>query len=387
MSNYFAGGANHPFILNKYPRVKRAQGPFLFTEDGKKLIDLWMGYGTVILGHADKGFTDFVCAQLKKGTLFSLPTNGEYELASLLVKIIPSAKKVKLALSGTEVINYSITLSRFVTGRKKILTTKGSYHGANVTFSDKTSKRLIDKVEFNDFYETEKKLESNEYAAIIVEPVLCNSGVVLPEKGYLNFLRKKSKLTGTILIFDEVVTGFRVSIGGAQEYFKVIPDLSTFSKAMGNGIPISALVGRKRLMDNFTPNGKVFFGGTFYSNPISVASALYTIRQIRKNFKKLLSTSKYILNGINDSINDLKIEACTTSIGSIISIFFSKEPPKNGSSLLKCDTNVYKKFSHIALKHGIFMPPFQNEPIFISLAHAEIKDEIIHKLYESFKGL
>jgi glutamate-1-semialdehyde 2,1-aminomutase len=197
----------------------------------------------------------------------------EIELSTILANIIPSAEKIKLALTGTEVVNYSVKLAKYVTQREKILTINGSYHGSTLSFPDKVLEKYIDKVEFNDLESIEKKLESEEYAALILEPVMCNKGIIIPEENYLKSIKKLCKSSGTILIFilifDEIVTGFRIRLSGAQEYYKVKPNISTFGKSMGNGIPVSSIVG-KNLMDNFTPKGKVFFGGTFYSNLVSI---------------------------------------------------------------------------------------------------------------------
>jgi len=390
-NNFFAGGANHPFILyDFYPQIKSANGPYLITKNNEQLIDLWMGFGSVIIGHSHKDFINYLLSQLTNGIMIPSISKEEMELSKLLVNIIPSAEKIKLALTGTEVVNYAVKLAKYITQREKILTINGSYHGSTLSFPDKILEKYIDKVEFNDFESIEKKLESEEYAALILEPVMCNKGIILPEENYLKFLKKLCKSSGTILIFDEVVTGFRIKLGGAQEYYKVKPNISTFGKSMGNGIPISSIVGEKTLMDNFMPKGKIFFGGTFYSNLVSISAALYTLKFLKKNFKKLLNISHYIVNGIKDCINDLKINITLSNIGSVFYIFFSENSPRNYLEFLKYEKygrKVYEEFVKIALRKGLFLPSLHTEPMFISFAHEEVKDKIVEGMYESLKEL
>ncbi|MDE1828093.1 MAG: aminotransferase class III-fold pyridoxal phosphate-dependent enzyme [Candidatus Micrarchaeota archaeon] len=392
MSNYIAGKINSPMIYPKsYPlSICKANGPFIYDVKLHKYIDLWSSYGAAILGHSDFGLLESVSSQLYKGILYPAPSVLEQKLADLLHTTIPNAKSIKFATTGSEATMYAIRVARCFTKKEKVLDITGNYHGANDVLMPTKGRpsclnSTVDYVEFNDLDAIEKHFKNEEYAALIMEPIMTNSNCILPEKNYLNSVKKLCNEYGVLLIFDEIVTGFRVSIGGAQKLYKVIPDLSTFSKAMGGGFPISAVCGKKEIMDLFSDQG-AFLGGTFNANPLSLTAAIYTVSKLKfGGLNQLHKEAKQIINPIRDMVekyDGIKI----SSQGPMFGIAFSKDILINNGDLKKSSSEKYAFFASLLAKRGIFLPPNHSESCFLSLSHASVSKEIIEKLISALKN-
>jgi len=393
----------HPFF------VESGNGSKIFTTEGNMLIDYCMGYGAVFLGHSDKHISLEVKDQIDKGNLFCTPTEKEIELAEQCTKIIPGAEMVRITNTGAEATMNAIKLARAFTKKTKIIKFDGCYHGAfdyvmnragsgaleSENAQDGILNESINKtltIPFNDIVELESIIEKNsngenDIACIIIEPVLANSGLILPEKDYLNKIRKITKDNNIVLIFDEVITGFRLAIGGASEFFGIKPDIATFAKALGNGYPISLIAGKKEIMSQLAPSGKVYQASTFAGNPLSVTASLKTIEILNENknviYPKVSKACDRITNGIKDIALDKKIELTTNSIGSMYQIFFTKNAVKSYQDV---KTSNIKKFTELfktlLYNEGIFIPPSQYETCFISNKHNE---DDIEKTIESYE--
>ncbi|MGZ7108740.1 MAG: glutamate-1-semialdehyde 2,1-aminomutase [Methanobacterium sp.] len=398
--NYLPGGVDSPVRAYKpYPFfAKHAKGSKLFDVDGNVYIDYCLAYGPLVLGHANYKILHEVKKQLEQGTAFGVPTQKEIELAKMVIKKVPCAEMVRFVNSGTEATMSAIRLSRAATGKKKIIKFEGSYHGAHdyvlvksgsgaVGLPDspgvpeETTKNTI-LIPFND----EEALidiinrEGSEIGTIIVEPVMGNIGCILPKKGYLNFLRKISDENNIILIFDEVITGFRIAEGGAQEYFGVIPDVVTLGKILGGGFPMDALAGKKELMEMMAPAGNVYQAGTFNGNPISVTAGIAMLKQLDAFFYKDLNKKGDAMRmGLNDVFNDNDFNFNVAGLSSMFQVYFTDEEVYDYNSAKSADTEKFGRYFNEMLKKGVFIPPSQFECCFISLMH---DDEDIEKTLE-----
>jgi glutamate-1-semialdehyde 2,1-aminomutase len=392
----------HPFF------VESGNGSRIFTKDGNTLIDYCMGYGAVFLGHNNKDIALEVKNQIDKGNLFCIPTEKEIELAEQCTKIIPGAEMVRITTTGAEATMHAIRLARAFTKKMKITKFDGGYHGAFDYVLNKAGSGAVElentedgilnesikktvTIPFNDIDTLESTIEKDknnedDIACIIIEPVLANSGLILPEKEYLNNIRKITKENNIVLIFDEVVTGFRLSLGGAGEFFGIKADIATFAKALGNGYPISLIAGKKEIMSQLAPIGKVYQASTFAGNPLSVTASLKTLEILSKDkniiYPKVSKTCDRVVNGIKDIAQDKKIDIVVNSISSMFQIFFTKKLVKSYQDV---KTSNIKKFNELfkALLYngGIFIPPSQYETCFISNKHEE---EDIEKTLESY---
>jgi len=371
--------------------VKRAQGGSIWDVDGNKYVDFCNGYGALLLGHSNATVVSAVRRQLTNGTMYGAPTEQEVELADLLVGLYPSMQKVRLVNSGSEATMTAIRLARGLTKRKKIIKFEGCYHGAHesmlvragsgsahngISVSDGVpsdfSKNTI-VVQYNNAEQLDSILSKNkDIAGVIVEPVLGNMGLIPPKKGYLSEMRRMTREHDVPLIFDEVITGFRMSLGGAQQYFGIRPDITTLGKALGNGFVISAVGGRKEIMDQLAPLGKVYEASTFAGNPVSVSAAIATIKTLKSGqriYPKLERQCSAMANMIHETATELKIDHQVNSIASMFQIFFSKHPVVDYASSKKSDTGKFNRFFHALLKKGVFIPPSQFETSFFSNSH------------------
>lgn len=392
--NYLSGGVNSPIpIPPGYPRdVISGKGPFVIDKNGRKYIDLWMGYGALIFGHRDKDILETISKYIKNGWFFSYQTDLEKELAQILHKIVPSAERVRFATTGSDAVAYALRLARAHTGRKKVLGIKGGYHGVHENMmpgSGTIFNLRPDLVKFNDAEVVERKLKTRKYACFILEPILANCGCTPPDMGYLEKIRKICSESGTILIFDEIVNGFRVSLGGSQKFYNVTPDISTFSKAIAGGLPLSVVCGKKKILDNFSPNGGVFFANTFNGNPVSLAVAKTVINKLRdgrvhKKFEKLGDELRKFLQ---EQIEILSLPAAVQGIGSMITIAFGCTSFKNGIIFEKYDSKAYNFFIEDLAKKNILFPPLPTETIFISPVHESIMGELKEAIRESLVKL
>ena len=389
-------GVNSPVrYFEPYPFfVKRSQGSSLWDEDGNQFVDFCNGYGALLLGHTRKEIITAASHQMKKGTLYTTPTSLEIDLSKLIIKNFPSMQKVRTMNTGAEATMTAIRLARGFTKKKKIIKFEGCYHGAydtvlvkagsgsahnGISISDggldEVSRNTL-VVPYNDIDELEKTLSKNkDVAGLIVEPVLANMGLVLPEKNFLKDLRKITNQFDIPLIFDEVVNGFRISEGGAQQKFGVKPDITTLGKALGNGFTVSAVGGKKEIMNLLSPDGKVYQASTYAGNPVSVAAAISSIKTINKIknklYPKLERYCKIMVDEIDDLATDYKIPHTINSIASMFQIFFTTQRVIDYKTSKKSNTKKFHKLFTNLLKNGIFTAPSQYETVFLSDAHTD----------------
>ena len=392
-------GINSPVrYYDPYPFfVKKAKGSVMWDVDGNNYLDYCNAYGALLLGHRRKEIISDVSKQMDKGTLYCAPTEIEVNLSELISGNFPSMEKVRLVNTGSEATMTAIRLARGFTKKKKIIKFEGCYHGAHDYVLVKAgsgaahigmpvSEGSLDEVsrntlvvQYNNSEELQSLLEKeDDVAAVIVEPVLANMGLVLPQKNFLNDLRKITLEKNIVLIFDEVVTGFRMSPGGAQKYYSIKPDVTTLGKALGNGFPIAAVGGKSEIMDMLSPEGKVYQASTYAGNPISVSAGISSVRTMNKLKSKLYSRLEKnctkLVSAIHDLASDMKIPHEINSISSMFQIFFTGDPVVDYSSAKKSDMVKFKKLFEALLKNGIFIAPSQFETVFLSYAHS--KDDI-----------
>ncbi|HLN35561.1 MAG TPA: glutamate-1-semialdehyde 2,1-aminomutase [Nitrososphaeraceae archaeon] len=401
------GGVNSPVRFFKpYPFfVSSGFGSKIVTVDHRTLLDYCMGYGSLLLGHSYPEVLETIKNQLDKGTLFCIPTEKEVYLAELLTNIIPCAEKVRILNTGSESTMTAIRLSRAFNKRKKIIKFDGGYHGAydyvlvkagsgaaNIPSSEGSLEEISKEtliVKYNDLEDLENiiKKESGNISCLIVEPILGNYGLVLPEKNYLNNLRKITRENDIILIFDEVITGFRLSLGGASEFFGIKPDLATFSKSLGNGFPIAAICGKVEIMDQLSPIGNVYQASTYAGNPISVSACIATMQILKANkntiYPQVARSCDTLVKGIRDSINKFDEFFTINSIGSLFQIYFTSGKVNSTLDVIKSDQKLFEKFFLMLLQKDIFIPPSQFETCFTSFSHNE---EDIERTIESYSN-
>ena len=400
-------GINSPVrFYDPYPFfVKKADGSVIWDVDGNRYLDFCNGYGALLLGHRRKEILSAVLAQLKNGTLYCAPTDIEVELSELIVRNYPSMGKVRLVNTGSEATMTAIRLARGFTKKKKIIKFEGCYHGAHdsvlvkagsgaahngISISegglDQVSKNTL-VVQYNNSQDLNSVLEKQkDIACVIIEPVLSNMGLVLPEKRFLTEIRKITKDHDVPLIFDEVVTGFRMSPGGAQQYFGIKPDLTTLGKSLGNGFVIAAVGGKNEIMNMLSPEGKVYQASTYAGNPVSVTAAIESIKTINKHknkiYPKLELSCTMLATAIKDLTTDLKIPHQINFISSMFQVFFTNKPVHDYSSAKKADTKKFKKLFAALLKNGVFVAPSQFETVFLSYAHTT---DDLHKTLEAYE--
>lgn len=390
------GGVNSPVrafgSVGRTPLfIESAKGDRITDVDGNEYIDYICSWGPGILGHAHPQVIKQVQIACEKGLTYGAPTEKEVQLAQLIQELMPSMEMTRLVSSGTEAVMSAIRVARGFTGRDKIVKFNGCYHGhsdgllvkagsAAMTTSvpdssgvpaDYSKNTLV--AEFNDI-ESVKELFAeykNQIAAIIVEPVAANMGVVLPADGFLEFLREITREHDALLIFDEVITGFRLSLGGAQEYYQVKPDLTTLGKIIGGGMPIGAYGGRRDIMECVSPVGKVYQAGTLSGNPIATTAGIETL-MILKNHPEIYDYLESCAKTIEQAVLSCQKEELTVNrVGSLMSIFFTKQDVVNYQSAASSDTQKYAQYFNFLLDHGIYVAPSQFEAIFFSIAHNE----------------
>jgi glutamate-1-semialdehyde 2,1-aminomutase len=402
------GGVNSPVrAFQPYPFFTQyGRGARLVDVDGNEYIDYCMAYGPLIFGHAPIQIVEAVKKQLKKGTLYGTPTEQEVELAEFVSRVVPCAKMVRLVNTGSEATMSAIRAARGYSGKKKIVKFEGCYHGAHdcvlvkagsgaTTFGmpdslgvpEETTKNTL-VVPYNNVERLEQtiKSEKDQIAAVIVEPVIGNAGVILPKDGYLKSIRELTEENGIILIFDEVITGFRLAFGGAGEYYGIIPDIVTLGKILGGGFPIAAFAGKEEIMQMVAPRGKVYQAGTFSGNPISVAAGLATLKTIREKgnafYSELEQKRKMICDTVQDLADDANLPIHVNAIASMFQLFFSSTEVFDYESAKKADTAKFMVYHRKLLEKGVFIPPSQFETCFISTAHSK---EDIEKTIETIK--
>ena len=398
------GGVSSPVRAFKpYPVfIASGKGSKMTDVDGKEYIDLCMAYGPLITGHACSKVMQAAMDQMSRGTVYGCPSEPELNMIERLIKEVPSAEMVRLGCSGTEATMHAIRVARGVTGRDDIVKMNGGFHGAHDAAlvgagsgsagGVPSSKGVLKDVakhtftaEYNDAQNMSDLLEKNDIACVIMEPVMGNVGVVTPEKGYLEEVRKITKEHDTVLIFDEVITGFRVSSGGAQKRFNVIPDMTTMAKIIGGGFPAGAFMGKREIMENVAPQGPVYVAGTFAGNPVSAAAGLAQIDLMctGDNYAKVEKRTDRLVKAIRDQMADAKVPGCVNSIASMYSIFFGPEQVTNGTQAMTTDRAVADRMIRYMLAQGVYLPPSALEVSFLSLAHT---DEDVDRLIDAYEG-
>lgn len=390
------GGVNSPVrafgSVGMTPRfIDSAGGSRIRDVDGNEYIDYVCSWGPGILGHAHPQVVEAVQRACEKGLSYGAPTEKELELAELIAELIPSMSVNRLVSSGTEAVMSAIRVARGFTGRDKIIKFRGCYHGhsdgllvkagsAALTTSvpdsagvpaDYTKNTLV--ASYNDITSVERLFAENEgeIAAVLVEPVAANMGVVLPEDGFLPFLRDITIKNGALLIFDEVITGFRLSLGGAQQYYGVTPDLTTLGKIVGGGMPVGAYGGRKEIMDMVSPVGPVYQAGTLSGNPIATTAGIETLKILKQDssiYKRLEEKTRLLAEAAEEAGDGL---VSVNRIGSLMSIFFTPEAVRDYEGAVSSDTVAYAAYFKYMLEHGIYLAPAQFEAMFVSDAHTE----------------
>ncbi|RMF90990.1 MAG: glutamate-1-semialdehyde-2,1-aminomutase [Methanobacteriota archaeon] len=388
------GGVNSPVrAMKPYPFfVERAEGCRLYDADGRSYIDYCLGYGPLILGHANPAVVDAVAAQLEKGTLYGAPTELEIDFARKIAKHVPSAEMVRFVNTGTEATMGAIRLARGVTGKNRFVKFEGAFHGAHDYVlvkagsgattqgvpnsagipADTTKNTIL--APFNDEEAIERIVEEeDDLACIILEPIIGNIGCVMPKPGYLRFLRKITKEHEVLLIFDEVITGFRLGLGGAQGYYGVKPDITTLGKILGGGLPIGCIASTRDVMEHMAPVGEVYQAGTFNGNPLSMTAGLAAIGELERPgvYEALEKTGGYMRKGLRDISEDLGIDTRVYGVASMYQMYFTGEEVTDYQSALRADKELFLRYQQELLKKGVFLPPSQYECNFISTAHRE----------------
>lgn len=405
---FMPGGVNSPVracrSVGRTPLfIDKAKGSYIYDVDGNKYIDYICSWGPNILGHCYPKVIEEVKKACDNGLTFGAPTEKEVVLAELIREIMPSMEVLRMVNSGTEAVMSAIRVARGFTKRDMILKFKGCYHGhsdgllvkagsAALTAAVPDSLGVPKSYTENTLvalYNDEKSVEElfekygNKIACVVVEPVAANMGVVLPKKGFLQFLRDITEKYGSLLIFDEVITGFRLSLGGAQEYFGIKPDMTTLGKIVGGGMPMAVYGGRKEIMDCVAPLGGVYQAGTLSGNPIATTAGIATLTALKEN-KHLYADLEKKAEKIANSYR--KIGASVNQIGSLLSGFFTDREVNDYDSATSSDTEKYAKFFNYLLENGIYIAPSQYEAMFVSMAHSDEDIEKTCKVIESYKG-
>jgi glutamate-1-semialdehyde 2,1-aminomutase len=406
---YIPGGVNSPVRAFKsvgdVPRfIAKAKGSHVWDVDGNEYVDYVCSWGPMILGHAHPRVVEAVKEQAEKGTSYGAPTELEVELAKMIVELVPCVEKVRMVNSGTEATMSAIRLARGYTGRNKVVKFEGGYHGhvdallvkagsGLTTFGVPTSPGIPEDfakhtitVPFNDVDALKRVLDEvgDDVAAVIMEPVMANAGLIIPEPGFLEAVREMTQEKGIVLIFDEVITGFRLSLGGAQEYFGVTPDLACFGKIIGGGLPVGAFGGRKEIMDYLAPEGPVYQAGTLSGNPLAMAAGIATLKELQREgvYQELREKTEKFSEGLKEAAKEAGIydKLCFKQIESISIVYFTPKDVKNYQDALTSNTEAYAAFFRKMLEQGIYLAPSQFEVAFMSTAHT---DEDIEKSVEA----
>jgi glutamate-1-semialdehyde 2,1-aminomutase len=373
--------------------VDRAAGAKLWDADGNSYIDYVCSWGALILGHADPGVVAALADQARRGTSYGMTCELEVELATMLARAIPSLERIRFVSSGTEATMSAIRLARAAAGRDLIVKFEGGYHGHGDSFLAKAGSGLATlgiaaspgvpqavaaltlDAPYNDLAAVEELFQAHPdaIAAVIVEPVAANMGVVPPAPGFLEGLRDLTRRHGALLIFDEVITGFRLCYGGAQTYFKIEPDLTTLGKIIGGGLPVAAYGGRRDLMERVAPLGPVYQGGTLSGNPLAMRAGIETLKRLSAPgfYESLDRKGAQLAAGITKALAETGVAGQVAHVGSLLTLFFTGDPVRNYSDARKSDTKKFAAFFQGMPQRGILLAPSQFEALFVSAAHTE----------------
>jgi glutamate-1-semialdehyde 2,1-aminomutase len=412
---YIPGGVNSPVrawrAVGGGPLfIQRGRGCRITDADGKEYIDFVGSWGPLIVGHAHPQIVRSLEEVIKRGTSFGAPTAREVELAKMIIDAVPSIEKVRLTSSGTEATMTAIRLARGYTGKPKIIKFAGCYHGHTdallvragsgaLTFSNPDSQGVPEAfasqtlvAEYNDIRSVEAYLQANPdaVAAVIIEPVPGTMGVVLPEPDFLSRLRSLTRDYGVVLIFDEVISGFRMARGGAQEVYGIDPDLTCLGKVIGGGLPLAAVGGTQAIMDLLAPLGPVYQAGTLSGNPVAVTAGIETLKILSSpgTYEKLNELGGLLADGLRKAIKEAGLTACVNHIGSILTVFFGVDHVRDYATATRSDTGMFARYFQGMIQRGVYLPPSQFEAMFISLAHSEAEiQETITAAREVFTNL
>jgi glutamate-1-semialdehyde 2,1-aminomutase len=392
------GGVNSPVrafrSVGGVPRFfKRGLGPYVWDEDDQRLLDYVGSWGPMVAGHAHPDVVRAVQEAAALGLSFGAPTARELDMAELLIKLVPSMEEVRLVSSGTEATMSAIRLARGYTGRSKILKFEGCYHGhadsllvkagsGALTFGQPSSAgvppelaALTLTLPYNDSQSVEDLFAQlgDEIACVIVEPVAGNMNLIAPAPGFLQGLRAQCTKHGALLIFDEVMTGFRVALGGAQGLYHIDPDLTTLGKVIGGGMPVGAFGGKRAIMEKLAPNGPVYQAGTLSGNPVAVAAGIATLKLLQAPgfYEELATRTTALVNGLSVAAQAQGVSFSAQSIGGMFGLYFSAKPPASYAEVMQCDKEAFNRFFHAMLNAGVYFAPSAFEAGFVSAAHTE----------------
>ncbi len=407
---FIPGGVNSPVrafraVGGNPVFIKSAKGPYLYDEDGNEYVDLINSWGPMILGHANPIIEDAIREALQGSPSFGAPTRREVEMAELICSMIPSIERVRMVNSGTEATMSAIRVARGYTGKDKFVKIEGCYHGHGDSFliaagsgamtfgtpdspgvTKGTAKDTL-IAPFNNLEAIREIFETNrdELAAIILEPVVGNMGCVIPQEGYLQGLRKLCDDHNVILIFDEVMTGFRLSQAGAQQLYGIRPDMTTLGKIIGGGLPVGAYGGKKEIMDSVSPVGPVYQAGTLSGNPLAMAAGLAMLKYLKQNpdiYQQLDRQTTALTNGILSQCKERGLNYTINRVGSMFTLFFTGEAVKDFSTAKQSDTRAFARYFQNMLHEGIYLAPSQFEAMFVSTA---LTDPIIDRILQASK--
>jgi glutamate-1-semialdehyde 2,1-aminomutase len=397
---YIPGGVNSPVRAFKSVGgtpifFRRGQGAYVWDADDKTYIDYVGSWGPLILGHAHPEVIKAVQAAAQDGLTFGAPTEAELEIAELLCKLVPSIEQVRLVSSGTEATMSAIRLARGYTGRNRIIKFEGCYHGhddallvkagsgaltfghpssAGVPTGTTASTMVLD---YNDLTGVEQAFSQfgEEIAAVIVEPVAGNMNLVAPQPGFLQALRELCRKHGSVLIFDEVMTGFRVGLGCAQGLYGIKPDLTTLGKVIGGGMPMAAFGGRRDIMQCLAPLGPVYQAGTLSGNPVAVAAGLATLKLVQMPgfYEKLTASTRQLTEGLGAAAKKHGIPFCAQALGGMFGLYFRESLPTSYAEVMECDREAFNRFFHAMLREGIYFAPSAFEAGFVSATHGDVE--------------
>jgi len=409
------GGVNSPVrafrAVGGTPRFfERALGAYLWDADGRRYIDYVGSWGPMVLGHTHPAVVSAVQAAAARALSYGAPTAEETQLAERLCELVPSLERVRLVSSGTEATMTAIRLARGFTGRKLIVKFEGCYHGhadallvkagsGALTFGNPSSAGVPEEtaahtvvLNYNDTTQVRELFsrQGKDIACVIVEPVAGNMNLVLPAAGFLEALREECTRHGAVLIADEVMTGFRVALGGAQARYRIKPDLTTLGKVIGGGLPLGALGGRRDIMEKLAPLGPVYQAGTLSGNPIAVAAGLATLQLVvqPRLLERIEATTKALVEGLASEAKKRGVTFSSQSIGSMFGLYFRDAPPGSFAEVMQCDRERFNKFFHAMLERGVYLAPSAYEAGFVSAAHGDAEiDATLAAAREAFGGL
>ncbi len=395
---YLAGGVDSPVrafraVGGEPVVVERGEGAYLYDVDGNRYIDYVCSWGPLILGHAHPAVVEAVRKAAEKGTSYGAPTEAEAELAQVIVEAVPSIELIRFVNSGTEATMSALRLARAFSGRDKVVKFEGGYHGhadellvqagsgvATFALPDSAGvpasyaqETLVAR--YNDVASVRALFDryGQDIAAVIVEPVAGNMGVVPPRPGFLESLREITRQAGALLVFDEVITGFRVAYGGAQSLYGIMPDLTCLGKIIGGGLPVGAYGGRREIMEMLAPSGPVYQAGTLSGNPLAMAAGLATLRELQAPgfYERLEEVSSKLVEGVGRAAKDAEVSLRLNRVGSMRTPFFVDGPVTDYESARRSDTERYARFFHAMLERGVYLAPSQFEAVFVSSAHGQ----------------